>query len=478
MKHLTLLLAGLLMLSFFVALYFNPIQNPVGLGSDGYEYWHLSTNILQKKQFAYSGEQFYPLLKLKPFAKMGLVPNIIPCTTRAPGYPVILSLARMLWDSPWAAIIINYLFYIGICIYGFLLGNLLISDLRWRWIYNFLLTFSPLYFTRWGISSDFCAGFLATAFTYSFMRIMTLTQIPDPRQKHSGVTTRLPRYHLFWTSLLGLLACLTRSNLVLYIYPLIILGFLYGAMKKDKQIVINALVLLVFIGVCLNAWMVRNQRLTDQRTLSTQGGFVLYTVHLGYDHPKEHGLPADLFVQSLKSGKTINQTEAIVDQKLKNMVLAHYREHPFEAIKKEIDGIRTLFLFSYFDISDTIVLAQKSFTKRMAFVNSSSSEYSSYTHQELLLRNILFQMSRLYKWVLMISFFAFPFIFLIKKGSFPSDSQAIMLFYVSTLIGVLCTALCTGAGGDRLRLPFNAFILIFVVFSWMMLASRGPHKHL
>jgi len=458
MKHFILLIAGLLALTFFVAAYFDPVQNPVGLGSDGYEYWHLSTSILKNHQFSYVDPRVYPVLKLKPLLPMGLVPKTIPCTTRVPGYPMVLALARHAWDSPWAAIIINYLCFIGICIYGYLLGNLFLPDPRWRWIYSVLLTFSPLYFTRWGMGSEFCAGFLATAFTYHAVNIV------------SG-----SRRYLLWTIILAVLGCLTRSNLIAYTYPLLILGLLFGAMKKDIRAVLNILILLSVVTLSLNLWMVRNQILTGKKELSTQGGFVLYTVHVDYDHPEKQDPGKDLFIKNLRSGKTFNQTEAIVDQKLTAILLAHYRKHPFHLIKKGLDGLRTMFLFSYFDISDAILVAQKPFSQRLAFVNSSSSEYAGYPTKELPLRQFLFQISHLYKWALLISFFAFPFIFLAKKGLAAPFSQTVILVYVPTLTGLLLTALCTGAAGDRMRLPFNAFLLIFVVLSWMLLAKQSKN---
>jgi hypothetical protein len=443
-----LLLMSLVILTLFVKAYFDPKLNPVGLGSDGWEYQHLASNLSQSHHLAYTQTNSYPLFNLDPLVTHNLVPAVIPCTTRAPGYPFLLSVIQSLWSSPWTAIILNYLFFIGICIYGFLLAELFFRD-RFRMVFNILLVFSPLYFVRWGVGSEFMAGFFITGFTYHFMK-----NIQDRSL-----------WHLWMACLLAIGANLTRSNLFIYTVGFAIVALMIGLLRKQRSIQVNAAALFIVSIVSLAPWMYRNYLLTDQWTLSTQGGFVLHRVHLGYDLPQNDPVKEDLFIKHLKAGKTFNQTEAIVDKELKAIVFQHYQNDPGALVKKTSDHIRTLFLFSYFDISDALVMLQKPIQERLKFVNSSSSEYKN----DGLLRNSLFQVSRAYKWFILLGFFLLPFLVLFNKTKLNVPLDQIFLLYIPTLLSVLATAVFTGAGGDRMRLPFNAPILICVVFSIMLL---------
>ena len=348
MKYFLPLITGLLILTYFVFSYFDPVKNPVGLGSDGSQYWHLSSNLLEKHQFCYSKLEVYPIVDLKSLSRAIHLPSIIPCTTRFPVYPVVLWAFRCLWDSPWIAIIVNYLCFIGICIYGFLLGNLFFTDSRSRWIYNTFLVLSPVYYVLWGIETEFCAAFFLTVFTYHIIK---------------NISCKSPRsYHFVFAALGGVLASLTRPNLIIYTAALTLAVFILGVLKKNKTIIKHALIILILLILSMGLWMLRNKFLTDQWTLSAQGGYNLYHNHLGYGT----GFPTKLFIENLQKGRTFNQTEGIVDNELMGITLKYEIQHPYHFIKKTVDGLRSLFLFSYFDISDAIVLSQSSWDKRLA----------------------------------------------------------------------------------------------------------------
>ncbi len=395
-----------------IAAYFHPQENPVGLGSDGYEYWELSTSLMQGKGFSYTGTDHHP------------------STTRAPFYPLLLSWLRLIWDSPWSAIILNNIAYIGICIYGFLLGDILLSSKRMRLIYDFLLVFSPLYFVRWGIGSDLCASFFITALTYHALR---KSLIPS--------------------CLFASAAILTRSNLIAYAAALLIAQLTCSLLTKDRKAFIHSMLILCAISVALGGWALRNKELTGTWTLSTQGGPVLYTVHMLYTGYGDPGLKERLLLNAINEGKTYSQAEVAVDKELKEIVQAHFHSHPDLLVKQWINGARTLFFFSYFDISDAISLLQRPWTERLAFVNSSSSEYQ---------HEALFNISRLYKWLLASGFFGCAILMIIQKPKEPG----LWIVYTAAMTGILLTAIYTGAAGDRLRLPFNAPILIYALLFW------------
>ncbi|MBF0571565.1 MAG: hypothetical protein HQL12_06795 [Candidatus Omnitrophica bacterium] len=442
-----LLLSGLFSLTLFVISYFHPSLNPTGLGSDGNEYWHLAANLFRHHTFAYTSPKYF--IPFHPDLLVGFTePSVMPCTFRLPGYPYILSLLLHIWHSPYIAIILNYLAYAGICIYGFLLSNMFFPNRLLNRLYNFFLVFSPLYFVRWGIGSELLAGFLITGFTYHFLK-----SIANSPKAYT---------HLFIASLWGFLANFTRGNLIIYTVSFILIALSAGILRKEKGVLTKSMIILCVFFFSSGAWMYRNYKLTDQWTISTQGGYVLHRVNLGHDYTTSNTLYFNLFIKTLQTGKTFNQTEAIVDQELKNIVLAAYKKNPMEFFKKTLDGIRTFFLFSYYDISDAITLMPKPLTQRLEFVRSSSSECKNNGR----LKQGLFQISRCYKWVILISFFSFPVILLSKWPLKNIIRSPIFLLYLPTLLSVIITAIFTGAAGDRMRLPFNAPILIFVVLSW------------
>lgn len=452
MKRYLLLAAGVCTLIYFVTAFFHPQLNPVGLGSDGYEYWHLSSSLLQHNAFAYTSPEHYPIFDLGTLASKDLLPAGIPCTTRVPGYPFILAAGRVLWDSPWTAIIINIFAYAGMCLYGFRLGDLLISHTWVRRIFNILLVFQPLVFVRWGIGADIISAFFLTGFVFHILKI-----VKDPSFTSEDV---------FWSSLWGVAANLTRSNLLVFTLLLAMSLFAVGIIRKNKQALASLVIVILIAAAGPAVWMARNKALTGAFTLSTQGGAVFYTVQLAYDLPEDHPLSvwkkngkAQFIDEAIAKGSTFNQAETLLDVKLKSVVKSYYREHPLHLVKKWIDGMRTLFFFSYFDISDAIVVSTHNSTDRVAFANSSSSEDQNYNDREKQRRAMIFQISRMYKWLLALLFFLFPVAYFYSRPSCLALNK--ISLYSCTLFAVCLTALFTGAGGDRMRLPFGVLILLF-----------------
>lgn len=454
-KELLLSLTGTLLLIFVITHYYHPTENRFGIGSDTYEFWHLSSNILNEKGFFYSDLTHYPLFDLE-----NLVPDYAPngntpCTARVPGYPLILALFRGIWDSSATAIILNLLAFIGICLYGFLLFKMLIPSPKMSWIYNLLLVFSPFYYIQWGVGAEFLASFLLTGFTYHTLRLYL--------SEHSS------KKHILFACLWGVLANLTRANLIVFTGTLLATLCVWSITKQNKQNFTNTLIILLVLILGMGSWMYRNKQLTDKWLISTQGGFVLYAVHLSYDIDQNHPLYSwfkegrkDLFLENIHQGKTFNETEAIIDQKLKSVVFSYFKERPLYLIKKWSDGLRTFFFFSYHDISDIIIHMRRPSIERYNYIHS--NKYIAKSSSERIAHQILFQCSRLYKILIAFCFFLFPLI-CFRKNSLSSFQRKDIIFilYIATFLGVLLTAFFTGAGGDRLRIPFNVFILMFVV---------------
>lgn len=457
-KEIILIIVGLLLLGSIIVRFTDPVKNPLGIGSDSYEFWHLSTNLLEKEIFAYTDLKHYPLFFPGDDPPLELLNQTIPCTTRVPGYPLLLAMARTFWNSPAIAIVLNILAYAGICLYGFLLGRVLLKHARDRWICNIFITFSPLYFIRWGVGADYMAGLFLTGFTFHLLKVVH----PDSQKF----------IHLCWVSLLGLSAILTRPNLLIFITGLTGILFIWKILERQYPLALRLFIILLLILLGTNGWMERNKKFTGQRILSTQGGSVLYTVHLSPHIDETHPLYVwskqkrhELFINYLRAGKTFNQSEMMINDQIKTITFHFLKENPGLLITNTINCLRTLFLFSYYDISDILIYTLRPMADRLHYLET--EDYQPLSPFENLLRQFLFQASRVYKMCLAFGFLAFPVLILFKKvrSNLP-DLNMIMCLYLTTLLSVLSTAFFTGAGGDRLRMPFNVFILLFAVWFW------------
>jgi len=463
-KNVVPLAVGLLILTIFIAHYFHPQERPFGFGSDTYEYWHLSENLLKYKEYVYTDLSHYPAFDLPDQIIKDFQSKKVPCMVRLPGYPLILALLRAIWDSPWVVVCSIYLTYVGTCLYGFHVGRIFLNNSTYQWVYNILLVLSPVYLTRWGVGSDLPASFFIAGFTYHFLR---QTQIEFFSKKHSLLAC-----------VCALIAIFTRPNLLVFVGVLGTGAFIWGFMKNQKRICWMGFLVFLTLFISLNLWGFRNKKLCNEWALSTQGGSVLFAVHLSYDltlhDPLTYWLKegrGDFFKKNLQQGKTFNQIELELDKKLKSIVGEFYKENPFHLLKKWSDGLRTFFMFSYHDISGLAVCLQRPFSERFQCVMN--QQFFTAMQKESRIRNVFFQISRMYKIIVALSFFAFPLIF-IKRGRVGSiqNVSLLIVFYIASFSGVLATAFFTGAGGDRMRMPFNVFILIFVV---IFISILGEH---
>ncbi|VAX38256.1 hypothetical protein MNBD_UNCLBAC01-2033 [hydrothermal vent metagenome] len=448
-RHFIVLFIGLAALSFFVLHYFHPTQNPFGLGSDTYEYWHLSENILKHKKFVYTDLSHYPLFEMSQELKTYYAQKRIPCTVRMPGYPFLLASVRFIWDSPWASLFLIYICYIGTCVYGFLIGQFFFNSSRVQCIYNVLLVLSPVYLTRWGVGTDLPASLCLTGFAFHFLNIF---KFPKEYKRN-----------IFPLCIWAVASVFIRPNLIVFIGIFIGWAFIEGIIKKQKGLLCVSLILMLAVGGSLGSWILRNQKLTKLALLSTQSGAVLYAVHLSYDLPKTDPLyywhkqgKEDFFLQETILGKPFNKIESEFDIKLKNIVYDFYKTQPVWFVKKWTDGLRTLFMFSYYDISQLI------------------AEISGLSENS---KNIIFQISRVYKIVLAVSFFGFIILLLKTKSQKNINSLKLKtLLYIAVLMSILSTAVFTGAGGDRIRMPFNVFLIVYLVNFWQVLFTRRKMK--
>ena len=445
------LCCGLAILVFFIGRYFHPRLNPWGLGSDTYEYWHLAGNLKTRHTLAYTDLKYYPLFSIPSDIRQRYLGLPVPCTARLPGYPALLAILRTLWDSPWITVISSLFFYAGTVIYGFLIGRVFLPNVRSRSVYNLLLALSPVYLTRWGLGSDLPVSLFLTAGAYHLLRMA------DTNKKN------MP--HLPAAILFILAACLTRPNVIAFLLPLLVGLPFISAQTRRRDLSTRVIGILLTLAAALTLWGLRNARYAHRFTLSTQGGYVLYAVHLSYDLPPSHPLfywyrdgRVAFLRQQLANGLDINAAEAILDQRLKSIVFTYFRRHPAYLLQKGLDGLRTLFMFSYYDISSLLANALvEPFPRRLRTIESHSPQSGE---------TILFQVSRLYKIWLAVGVFGF-FLFIPPhlRERPPADRRLVWL-YAATLTGLLTTAFLTGAGGDRLRMPFNAFLLLYAVLFW------------
>lgn len=459
---LSLWAAGTITLACVMAFYFHPVKNPFGIGSDTYEYWHLSENLLYHKGFFYSDPSYYPFFDLASLKDRLEIPPRMPCTTRMPGYPLLLACGRAVVNSPWIVLVMSMFAYTGICFYGFRLGILVFTDAAIRRVYNVLLVFSPLYFVGWGVGSDLVAGVWLTGFTYHAFK-----------QLEPGAP--LAR-HTVMASLMGSATVFTRMNLLPYVVFVALGVIIIGSYHRRHRAWQAGVVIFLTLVFSLGVWGVRNQRLTGRWTLSTQGGPVLTRVHL-IDIPDPtlswtQERKKELFALHVRHEPSFNHAEARLNEELKSAVRKYYRTYPWRLGHQWIDGLRTFFLFSYHDISDLLVSIPRSLSDRLARLHSTPSA-PRYTSGETRVQQILFHFFRFYRLGIALTFLATPLFFRRIRQSLVRRTDTTALLYGATVSTILLTALFTGAAGDRMRMPVNAPILVFSVLTGAILIERA-----
>lgn len=439
-KALPLLLGCFLFFGFVFAQDFWKTSTPPSDG-DPREYWELSTQLKVSGRFEYpSFASYYNLFPKEDFHLTGFRDQPISCTIRFPGYPAVLAVARFIWNDPRIAIFINFFCYLGICLFGISLGRLLLPSEKYRMIYNTLLCLSPSYLIASGIGIDMLSGFFLVGGSLFLFKLLD----------------KNARYTLVWLAVLfNIGAVLTRGNLIPFVLILLLSLMVLAFSRRSCSAFIRLSIVLISVLLCLWVWSGRNETLTGRRIISTQGGAILFHVLLDNQRSSEIQFwdgegRIILFAKAAREGRSFNEAEALLDHTLGSIVKNKVLNDPAHFLNIMQGRLRTFFLFSYADIP------------RILF----PSGYDK-------ISSMLFQAFRIYKWLILAAFLLAPLaVWCLRKDQQQERFELFLCLLVAVAGGVLVTTVFTGAAGDRMRLPYNSFNIIFVVFCLEMIMTR------
>lgn len=464
-----LMAIGVLILSFFIIRYYHPENNPMGIGADAYEYWDISTSILRHRELSYPSFKSY-LFTFDPrcIADTSYGSGSIPVVARLPLYPMLLAAVRMLFDTPLAGIFLNVLAYIGIGVYSMQLAETWIDHKHWKNVYCILSVLSPIYFIRWGIGTDMVTSLFFIGYA---CHLYALVLCPG-REKLNSLMS------LIW----GAGAILIRPNGMLYVFALPVI-LLMLARKSFAPRIPYVLVLVAVMGIVLGGWLMRSKSLTGHWMITTLGGLT-FLVERGLDDvPPPLPLTqwnrearGKYFRELALKGETFNQAEADLDREIGMAVRNSWRRNPGSFFKQWQTGFRTYFLMSYFEFSDLIVNAAGSARDRLAYLRN--GRYVPDTAWGQSIQKIWFQVSRVFKYSLVLSLFLFPWFVLSKTGFYSTVQRRVFTgFWLGILIYSLAVCLMAGAVSDRLRMPLQPFYLFFLVVVMRETAGIVRFRH-
>ncbi|MCA9409443.1 MAG: hypothetical protein H6755_08000 [Candidatus Omnitrophica bacterium] len=468
-EKILLLFLIILGLFFYVILsqqYFDSSINPMGIGSDGGEYWDLSESLLKHKKFSYSSLKYYYLLDRDVLADKDYYNQPISSISRLPGYPIVLAFLRFFHNNIFVAYVLNYVAYLGVIVYGIFFGYLFLFQKKGVfWLFTVSLIFSPIYFVWTGVQSDIFASFMIMGFTVHILLIKR---------------TITGRGNIFWAIVYGALAVMTRPNLFPVVFLLSTVPLLINPVKKSLW-KLNAIVLgCLLLVMC--GWMCRNYRLTGNLVFSTQGGKALFLNYVYYDIDQSHPLapwkgPArpQFIDQRINKGLNFNQAEVQLNNKLKALTLEYLRNHPEEIIPRMWRAYKAFFNNSYYDITDVIILRNADWSVKKFYLKQGKPIYEDQAVKKS--REIAYQFSRGYKILLTASFTFFPILLIygFYKGKNDFPWKDIFGVYLSFGICLFLTAVLTShASGDRIRMPFHVFnnFLLWIWFYYIMKSSH------
>lgn len=435
-----------------------PAHNRWGFGCDADTYWDLSGNLLARQAFVDSPGMGHAF---SYYNNSDYVPNVL----RLPGYPLVLAGARMLWDEIAVAYLLNYLIYIGICVYSLLVATLVYKRLSGKWLFLFviMLAFSPVYLIHMqGVQSDTFAALTLIAFTYHFFRVQSISSL---------VIWKLTRpkllLHAGGAIIFGALCLLTRANTLLYIFPLLLMGTILSYRRAKDSLKLNIVITLICVAA-LAAWGARNYSIMSRFSISVAAGNNVF-LHYVYSRvqPKDELYAwknlarREYMVERIAQGRSATEAESDLDLKLRQISLEYALASPMQSLRTAGRGMVGLFTSSYFDISDVV-------TAKLFGLNLVDNHYvdaSTLGNSHPLAPGLfsLFRESSLfYKRLLLFSFFLLPVLFWLKRKT--GSSGLLFAIWLSSALFLIGTALMVPSA-DRLRLPVHSLnTLFFIVF--------------
>lgn len=390
-------------------------------GQDMDQYLDYSTSLLQGH--GYSAHLVSTLYFVA--TKDGLY---IPETMRLPAYPLLLTLGRMLYNTPQLLIGFNILFISIILWYSYRLFLLFFDDTWWMPFIILLVNPTILFYTTQMANVDLFTYAMVTGFIYHTICLYA--------KKRSLI-------HIIATCIFGLGAIFSRQNTLLFILPVVGLPIFENIslyFKDKKQLFFNSffIVCTVFI-LFLGVWVGRNFLITKTPTISTFSDLQLFNEFVYFSlFPNKETKDLVKWLYTDKSG-----------EKYMNEQIARQISIPvaFTAFNKQIRERNRNYILSHpQQVFYQSVLATKSFFLDTTFV---------WTKPDL-----LFHLKQKEYWVnlmLLLGTLCYPLLHLMKK-----DKNKFMLYMWS---GVVCYVLLSAffhgtVVGNRGILPVYSVIVL------------------
>ncbi len=414
-----------------------PELNPWGFGCDSIFYWDLAGNMLAGRGFVNSpglGHEFTGYINSDYYA---------PSVARLPAYPLVLAVARSLWDAVEVGFVINIFSYGIILYYAYQLAKKYAFDSRplWVYVYIVLLALSPVYLIYLqGIQSDLFSGVMIIAFSYHLLNIS------------NAMTRKKAWIQTIASAVFGCFAILSRANLLVYVGVLLLFEMLrvYRRVAWKYFILVGIMMLATICG-----WSFRNYRIANHFELSNQMGQNLFLNYVYYQVQPEsefwewkRDARTEFINDMVQKGYSVGFAEFELDHQLTSKTVEFAKGNLDQTRKTAFRAVIGLFIDSYFDIADV-------FVAKILQVPLKDSHVVLLAYDSHFL-GISRQLSSAYRFSLLIGFILFPVILVAKKMM----RSRILGIWISSLIFIVATGLVMN-GGDRYMLSIFPFIVLF-----------------
>jgi len=311
----------------------------VWCGQDMDQYFDYSNSLLAGKGYStYKVRNIY-------FIDLEEKVNYIPEILRLPSYSLMLTSARLLYDSPPVILFLNILFYLGLLIYSILLIRKIIPNILGSIVFA-IIAFNPvsIFYTSFFSSVDMLVAFTLVGFVYHAISIFT---------------NRYIFWHTISAILFGVLCALSRQNTLLFIYPLLTSALLIEFIVIRK-ILKNYLLIIIFITLALSVWIFRNYMIIGKISISEYSNMQLFAEYIyftPYQTEETTALVSWLFTNNgginyikneRKKGKSIPEAYSSLNSYVGGLIYRNMRDDPYRIIKHYIKGFESFFVGNTF----------------------------------------------------------------------------------------------------------------------------------
>jgi|GEM_PF-6722195 hypothetical protein len=426
-----------------------------GFGCESIGFWELSKNIKNKGEYTN-----HPFITTTP---LGDESSYVFDIGRLPAYPSYLAAARSIWDHVNVAYLLQILLYILACMYALLLAPLLYKN--WNMfaflLYAVTVVFSPLLlFYTYGVNCEILAAASILGFIYHLIKMQSSIT--------SNNTVKL-LFHIPLIFLYGATSFLTKSNLIVFTFPLLFLFMFLNTNGSCKKIIINASLLFSLIAA-LFVWGIVIYKNTGLKTISGLPGINIYTNYLYFSEKPEcqkykwtKELRQNFIDKEIKKGETnLPRLTKTADAQYKKQVIAYFIANPGKAFCTGIYTTTQLFTRGYFPPSD-ILLPLMFNMKRTESHFLEAYQMKKHGLLVFMVWKSIRIIWRIYNWLLLLSFFLFPLLFIRKKRFLKYIT--LLSIWTGCFIYIMSTGFIIGQNGDRHLITIYALVNMFLFIS-------------